>query len=125
MKYPGSACAFVMLVAALLTAAAAQAATVFDRQVFVGNKLNDLFAVRSGFTEVLVKLNDTVKTGQKVAIQRDAFGDVVHEYVAGADGRVAIIGTDAIRERGVDVVSILSYSSECASVACPYVGDEP
>jgi len=35
------------------------------------------------------------------------------------------VGTDAIRERGVDVVSILSYSSECATVAFPYAGDEP
>jgi predicted deacylase len=99
--------------------------TAKDRNVFVGNKLVDLFAVQSGFTEVLVKLNDTVKKGQKVAVQRNAFGDVTHEYFADVDGRVAIIGTDAIRERGVDVVSILANSSECASGGCPYVGDEP
>lgn len=99
--------------------------TAQDRNVFVGNTLVDHFAVHSGFTEVLVKLNDTVKKGQKVAIQRDAFGDVIHEYVADADGRVAIIGTDAIRERGVDVVSILANNVECESGACPYQGDEP
>lgn len=99
--------------------------TAKDRQVFVGNKLVDLFAAKSGFTEVLVKLNDTVQKGQKVAIQRNAFGDVIHEYVSDVDGRVAIIGTDAIRERGVDVVSILVQSSACAAVACPYSGDEP
>jgi len=99
--------------------------TAKDRQVFVGNKLADLFAVQSGFTEVLVKLNDTVKKGQKVAVQHNAFGDVVHEYFAEVDGRVAIIGTDAIRERGVDIVSILTNSSECASGNCPYAGDEP
>lgn len=99
--------------------------TAKDRQVFVGNKLANLFAVQSGFTEVLVKLNDTVKKGQKVAVQHNAFGDVVHEYFAEVDGRVAIIGTDAIRERGVDIVSILTNSSECASGNCPYAGDEP
>ena len=99
--------------------------TAQDRNVFVGNKLVDYFAVQSGFTEYLVKLNDTVKKGQKVAIQRNAFGEVVHEYVAQIDGRVAIIGTDAVRERGVDVISILGNSSECAVNACPYHGDEP
>lgn len=99
--------------------------TAQDRNVFVGNKLVDYFAVQSGFTEYLVKLNDTVKKGQKVAIQRNAFGDVVHEYVAQIDGRVAIIGTDAVRERGVDIISILGYSEECAASACPYHGDEP
>ena len=99
--------------------------TAQDRNVFVGNKLVDYFAVQSGFTEYLVKLNDTVKKGQKVAIQRSAFGEVVHEYVAQIDGRVAIIGTDAVRERGVDVISILGNSSECAVNACPYHGDEP
>jgi len=99
--------------------------TAQDRNVFVGNKLVDYFAVQSGFTEYLVKLNDAVKKGQKVAIQRNAFGEVVHEYVAQIDGRVAIIGTDAVRERGVDVISILGNSSECAVNACPYHGDEP
>jgi len=99
--------------------------TAQDRNVFVGNKLVDYFAVQSGFTEYLVKLNDTVNKGQKVAIQRNAFGEVVHEYVAQIDGRVAIIGTDAVRERGVDVISILGNSSECAVNACPYHGDEP
>jgi predicted deacylase len=99
--------------------------TAQDRNVFVGNKLVDYFAVQSGFTEYLVKLNDTVKQGQKVAIQRNAFGDVVHEYVAQIDGRVAIIGTDAVRERGVDIISILGNSSDCATSACPYHGDEP
>lgn len=99
--------------------------TAKDRNVFVGNKLVDYFAVHSGFTEVLVKLNDAVTKGQKIAIQRNAFGDVIHEYVADVDGRVAIIGTDAIRERGVDVVSILARSGECESSACPYEGDEP
>jgi uncharacterized protein len=99
--------------------------TAKDRKLFVGNKLVDYFAVHSGFTEVLVKLNDTVTKGQKLAVQRNAFGDIIHEYIADVDGRVAIIGTDAVRERGVDVVSILSNSAECATVACAYTGDEP
>lgn len=99
--------------------------TAKDRNVFIGNKLDDLFATNSGFTEVLVKLNDTVTKGQKLAVQRKAFGDVVQEYFATSDGRVAIIGTDAIRERGSDIVSILTNSPECAAEGCPYTGEVP
>jgi len=66
-----------------------------------------------------------VKKGQKIAVQRNAFGDVVHEYVTGVDGRVAIIGTDAIRERDVDIAVILPNSDECGAGACLYEGDEP
>lgn len=98
--------------------------TSADRALFIGNKLDDNFATASGFTEVRVKLNDTVKAGQMVAVQRNSFGDIIKTYTAGSDGRVAIIGTDAIRERGVDVVSILTNSADCTK-GCPYTGDEP
>jgi hypothetical protein len=59
-----------------------------------------------------------------VAVQKNAFGEVVHEYIAEVDGRVAIIGTDAVRERGVDVVSILTSSDKCKDGTCAYTGDE-
>jgi uncharacterized protein len=98
--------------------------TAKDRNVFRGNKLEDIPSVTGGFVELLVKLNDEVKRGQKVAIQRNSFGDVVHEYTAGVDGRVAIIGTDAIRERGVTIVTILTSSSDCPAGGCPYHGDD-
>ena len=98
--------------------------TAKDRNVFHGNGLEDIVSVSGGFVEVLVKLNDAVKKGQQVAIQRNAFGDVVHEYAAGRDGRVAIIGTDAIRERGVDLVTILTNRTDCPANGCPYHVDE-
>ena len=65
-----------------------------------------------------------MKKGQKVAVQTNAFGEVVHEYFSPVDGRVSIIGTDAVRERGVDVVSILTNSDECADDGCEYNGHE-
>ena len=98
--------------------------TAKDRNVFRGNKLDDIPSVTGGFVELLVKLNDEVKKGQKVAMQRNAFGDVVHEYAAGMDGRVAIIGTDAIRERGVNIVTILASSAACPANGCPYHGGD-
>jgi hypothetical protein len=98
--------------------------TAMDRNVFIGNQLVDMFADNSGFTELFVKIDDMVTKGQKVAVQKNAFGEVVHEYIAEVDGRVAIIGTDAVRERGVDVVSILTNSDTCKDGGCDYTGDE-
>jgi hypothetical protein len=98
--------------------------TARDRAVFHGNDLVDIRSVGGGFVTLLVKPNDVVKKGQKVALQRNAFGDVVHEYAASADGRVAIVGTDAIRERGAGIVSILTNNPRCLAEPCPYHGDE-
>jgi predicted deacylase len=91
---------------------------------FRGNALVDVFADTGGFVEYLVELNDTVEEGQRLAIQRDAFGEVVREYKAPASGRVAIRGTDAIRERGSDIVTILTNSPDCAPEGCPYYGGD-
>jgi len=89
-----------------------------DRNYFVGNDLETVSAVAGGFVTLLVKLNDAVKAGQKIAVQRDAFGDVVHEYVAPVDGRVAIIGTDAATERGGEIATILFKRASCAAGEC-------
>ena len=98
--------------------------TALDRNVFIGNELVDLFADNSGYTELFVKIDDMVTKGQKVAVQKNAFGEIIHEYISPTDGRVAIIGTDYVRERGVDVVSILTNSDKCKDGGCEYTGDE-
>jgi uncharacterized protein len=98
--------------------------TAMDRNVFIGNELVDLFADNSGYTELFVKIDDMVTKGQKVAVQKNAFGEIVHEYISPTDGRVAIIGTDYVRERGVDVVSILTNSDKCKDGGCEYTGNE-
>jgi predicted deacylase len=98
--------------------------TARDRNVYRGNDLYDMFADAGGFVTLLVGLNDPVRKGQKVAVQRNSFGDVVHEYITTVDGRVAIIGTDAVRERGVDVVSILTNTADCGKDGCAYDGEE-
>lgn len=98
--------------------------TAKDRNAYRGNDLHDMFADASGFVTLLVELNDEVRKGQKLAIQRNAFGDVVHEYVSSVDGRVAIIGTDAVRERGVDVVSLIVNNPACPPQGCGHEGDE-
>ena len=76
-----------------------------------------------GFLTLLVKLNDAVTKGQRVAVQRNSFGDVVHEYLAPADGRVAIIGSDAASERGSEILTLLVNRTDCGTKSCDY-GDE-
>ena len=78
-----------------------------DSGIFVGNSATGVLATHGGFVELLVKLNDKVEAGQKVAIQRNAFGEVVAEYTAPKAGEIAALRTDATSEPGNGLVSIL------------------
>ena len=69
-----------------------------DTDIFVGNSLHAVIATHGGFVELLVKLNDKVEVGQKIAIQRNTFGEVVAEYTSGVSGEVAACRTDATSE---------------------------
>ena len=59
-----------------------------DTNIFVGNSAHAVVATRGGFVELLVKLNDKVEAGQRVAVQRNAFGEVVAEYTSGVPVRL-------------------------------------
>jgi predicted deacylase len=50
-----------------------------DTDIFVANSGHIVLATHGGFVELLVNLNDKVQVGQKVAIQRNTFGEVVAE----------------------------------------------
>lgn len=78
-----------------------------DVTVFVGNSLFPILATAGGIVEHLVKLNDKVKAGQKVAIQRDSFGDVVAEYTSGVDGEIGGLRSDVMSEPGNPIFFIL------------------
>ncbi len=58
-------------------------------------------ATHGGFLELLVDLRDKVTAGQKVAIQRNSFGEVVKEYVSEVAGEVSTVQRDAMIERPV------------------------
>ena len=57
-----------------------------DSGVFVANSGHTVLATHGGFVELLVKLGDKVDIAQKVAIQRDNFGEIVAEYTSGVTG---------------------------------------
>jgi predicted deacylase len=82
-----------------------------DTGLFVGNDTHVVLATQGGFVELLVGLNDRVDTGQKVAVQRNAFGEVVAEYTCGAAGEVAACRTDATAEPGTPLVFVLFNSA--------------
>ena len=66
-----------------------------------------MVATSGGFVEMLVKLNDKVVAGQKIAVQRNAFGEVIAEYSSGVSGEVSAYRTDATSEPGNLLVSVL------------------
>jgi predicted deacylase len=81
---------------------------------FFGDEFETIRSVAGGFLEMLVDVKEKVIPGQKVAIQRNAFGDIVAEYTASVTGEVATIARDALSEPGSRVMQIL-YNSASVS----------
>ena len=75
--------------------------------IFVANSGHTILATHGGFVELLVKLKEKVKVGQKVAIQRNTFGEVVAEYTSGVAGEVMARRSDATAEPGIPLIGIL------------------
>ena len=82
-----------------------------DVGVFVGNSAFPILATQAGFVEHLVKLNDKVEPGQKVAIQRNSFGEVVAEYTSRVAGEVAGLRSDVTSEPGNPLTFILFHKA--------------
>ena len=78
-----------------------------DVTVFVGNSAFPILATAGGIVEYLVKLNDKVEAGQKVAIQRNSFGEVVAEYTSSVAGEMTGKRSDAMSEPGNPLAFIL------------------
>ncbi|MCX7300328.1 MAG: succinylglutamate desuccinylase/aspartoacylase family protein [Rhodobacterales bacterium] len=78
-----------------------------DSGIIIGNTGVPVITTRGGYVELLVKLRERVTAGQKVAVQFDAFGDVVAEYASPVAGVVATRRTDATCEEGSIILFIL------------------
>jgi predicted deacylase len=82
-----------------------------DTAAFVGDRNHVVLATDGGFVDLLVRLDDEVAPGQTVATLRNAFGEVVAEYVTEIGGRVAAFRTDATAEPGDPLVFVLYDST--------------
>lgn len=89
--------------------------TAADAGVFIGDSAFPIFATQGGLVEFLVPLDDDVKAGQPVAIQRDSFGEVVAEYASGVDGRLAAYRSDATSDPG-NVLAFILFNQPPADV---------
>jgi uncharacterized protein len=78
-----------------------------DTGVFVGNSASAVLAAHGGFLEFLVKLNNSVEAGQRVAVQRNAFGETVAEYASPVAGKIAAYRSDATSEPGNLLLTVL------------------
>ena len=87
--------------------AGAMGRTGKDVGVFVGNSAFPVLATQGGLVELLVKLNDKVEAGQRIAIQRNGFGEVVGEDSSGVAGEVTGLRSDAMAEPGNPLAFIL------------------
>ncbi len=82
-----------------------------DVRVFIGNSALPILATQGGLVEHLVGLNDKVEAGQKVAIQRNSFGDVVAEYTTSVAGEITGQRSDAMAEPGNPLAFILFHKA--------------
>jgi predicted deacylase len=80
-----------------------------DVTVFIGNSALPILATQGGLVEHLVKLKNKVEAGQKVAIQRNSFGEVVAEYTSSVAGEVTGQRSDAMSEPGNPLAFILFH----------------
>jgi predicted deacylase len=85
-----------------------------DSRIFVGNTLFPVLATEGGIVEHLVRLADTVNTGQKIAIQRNMFGEIVAEYSSPVDGQIGGLRSDATSEPG-NVVAFILFNQPAPS----------
>lgn len=81
--------------------------TAADAGVTIGNTAFPVLATRGGFVEYLVAIDDTVQPGQKIAVQRNAFGEAIADYTSAVAGKVAALRSDALAEPGNVLAFIL------------------
>ena len=91
--------------------------TAVDANVYVGKNAIPVLATQGGFIELLVKLNAKVTSGQKMAIQRNAFGEVVAEYTSPASGLIGGLRSDATSEPGNVLFFILGDAAPVSGAA--------
>lgn len=88
--------------------------TAADAGAFIGNSAFPIIATEGGIVEFSVKLDDGIRAGQKIAVQRNMFGEVVAEYRSGVDGKLAAYRSDATSEPG-NVLAFILFNRPAAT----------
>lgn len=78
-----------------------------DTGIFVANHGAPVISTHGGFVELLVELREKVQAGRTVAVQYNAFGEQVAEYISPVAGEVMARRTDATCEPGTSLMLIL------------------
>jgi predicted deacylase len=82
--------------------------TAVDVNTYIGKNAVPVLTTQGGFIELFVKLEDNVTVGQKLAVQRNAFGEVMAEYTSPVNGRIGGLRSDATSEAGNVLAFILT-----------------
>ncbi|WP_113922004.1 succinylglutamate desuccinylase/aspartoacylase family protein [Cognataquiflexum aquatile] len=85
--------------------------TTKDAKTYIGKNAVPIFVTQGGFIELFVKIGEKIVPGQKLAIQRNAFGEIVAEYNSPVNGLIAGMRSDATAEPGHALFFILSDAS--------------
>ena len=94
--------------------------TAVDANTYIGKNAVPVLTTQGGFIELFVKLEDNVTSGQKLAIQRNAFGEVMAEYRSPVSGRIGGLRSDATSEPGNVLVFILTDGATVSHTDAAY-----
>ena len=83
--------------------------TAADATMLIGDAAFPIIATHGGLVEFHAKLDDEVKAGQTIAVQRNMFGELVAEYTAVVNGKLAAYRTDASSDPG-NVLAFILFS---------------
>lgn len=95
--------------------------TAADASMLIGDAAFPIIATHGGLVEFLAKLDDEVKAGETIAVQRNMFGEVVAKYTTAVNGKLAAYRTDATSEPG-NVLAFILFSQ---TGSIPKSGVEP
>jgi predicted deacylase len=88
--------------------------TAADAKMFIGDGAFPIIATHGGLVEFQARLNDEVKAGQTIAVQRNMFGETVATYVTAVDGTLAAYRSDASSDPGNVLAFVLFKHPEPA-----------
>ena len=93
--------------------------TAGDAGAFIGNSAFPIIATEGGIVEFAVILDDAVRAGETIAVQRNMFGEVVAEYRSGVNGKLAAYRSDATSEPG-NVLAFILFNRPAESTEPPH-----